>query len=244
LNAATEKTRTRILLTAEKLFAELGIDRVSIRQINLAAEQKNSSATQYHFGNKTGLLEAIFDYRMEPINQRRLEMLREQKEAGDEASLRRLVEALVYPLTEQLQSYGSGYYYIPIVAQVTGHPNYYAIAQHRSRHATGLRQLLTLTRKNLADIPEQLIRQRFGMALRQVFNELADYQRLKGRLKGQSNLSGTGVVDSGMPLFISGLVDAVTAQFAAPVSATTLEELGRKPGKLAETEKISLRKSA
>jgi len=214
----------RILLTAEKLFAERGVDRVSIRQINLAAGQKNSSATQYHFGTKVGLLEALFDYRMEPINQCRLEMLRELQEAGDEADLRKLVETLVHPLADQLRSQG------PIVAQVTGHPNYYAIAQHRSRHATGLQQLLTLIRKNLADIPEPLIRQRFGMALRQVFNELADYQRLHGRLHGRLNLSGPGVADSGMPLFISGLVDAVTAQFVAPVSAATLHELGRKPG--------------
>ena len=229
MNAATEKTRMRILLTAEKLFAERGVDRVSIRQINLAAGQKNSSATQYHFGSKIGLIEALFDYRMEPINQHRLEMLRELKEAGDEANLRGLVEALVHPLADQLRSQGTGYYYIPIVAQVTGHPNYHAIAQHRSRHGTGLQQLLTLIRKNLADVSEPLIRQRFGMALRQVFSELADYQRLNRRL----NSSGSGIADSGMPLFISGLVDAITAQFAVPVSTATLHELSRKPRKSA-----------
>ena len=71
--------------------------------------------------------------------------------------------------------------------------------------------------------------QRFGMALRQVFNELADYQRLNGRC----NSSGSGIVDSGMALFISGLVDAITAQFAVPVSTVTVQELSRKPRKSA-----------
>jgi len=162
---------------------------------------------------------------MEPINECRLEMLRELKDTGAEGDLRGLVEALVYPLAEQLRSQGTGYYYIPIVAQITGHPNYYAIAQHRSRHGAGLQRLLALINKNLVDIPEPLILQRFGMALRQVFNELADYQRI--------NLSGPGVVDSGMSLFINGLVDAVTAQFGAPVSAATRQELGRKRRKSA-----------
>lgn len=162
---------------------------------------------------------------MGPINQCRLEMLRELKEAGDEDSLRALTEALVCPVADQLQSHGTGYYYIPIVAQVVGHPNHYRILRNRSRNSTGLQQLLALIRKNLADIPEPLIRQRFGMALRQVFNELADYQRL--------NSSGPGVADPGMPLFISGLVDAVTAQFAAPVSEVTLAELRRTHEKTA-----------
>ncbi len=152
-------------------------------------------------------------------------MLRELKDTGAEDDLRGLVEVLVYPLAEQLRSQGAGYYYIPIVAQITGHPNYYAIAQNRSRHSAGLQRLLALINKNLVDIPEPLILQRFGMALRQVFNELADYQRI--------NVTGPGVVDSGMPLFINGLVDAVTAQFSAPVSAATLQELGRKPKKSA-----------
>ena len=91
---------------------------------------------------------------MEPINQRRLEMLSELNEAGAGNDLRRLVEVLVQPLAEQLRSHGAGYYYIPIVAQVTGHPNYHEIAQHRSRHGTGLQQLMILMRKNLTDIPE------------------------------------------------------------------------------------------
>ncbi|MDP6675401.1 MAG: helix-turn-helix domain-containing protein [Gammaproteobacteria bacterium] len=213
------------MLTAEKLFAERGIDRVSIRQINLAAGQKNSSATQYHFGTKIALLEALFDYRMEPINQHRLEMLRELEAAGDTDNLQRLIGALVQPLAEQLKSQGAGYYYIPIVAQVIGHPNYHEIARHRSHHGAGLQWLLTLIKKNLPVIPEALILQRFGMALRQVFNELADYQRL--------NLSGPVATGTGMPLFISGLVDAVTAQFAAPVSAATLQEFEKKQQKSA-----------
>jgi len=194
-----------------------------MRQINLASGQRNSSATQYHFGTKTGLVEALFDYRMESINARRVELLRQIEDDGDAASLRQLVETLVYPLAELLTTRGAACDYIVIVAQISGHPHYHAIAQRRGRHGAGLQQLLVLLRQRLTGIPEPLIRARFGMALRQVFNELADYQRL--------HPAGTGI--AGMALFVNNLVDAVTAQFAAPVSATTLQELGSAQRKTA-----------
>ncbi len=200
---------------------------MSLRQINLASGQRNSSATQYHFGTKVGLIEALFDYRMEAINARRVELLRQiEGQIDDEdaaTSLRRLVEALIFPLAEQVKTQGGACNYIAIAAQANGHPNYHAIAQRRSRHGAGLQRLLTLLRQRLAGIPESLIRERFGMALRQVFNELADYQRL--------HPAGTG--GAGMTLFVNNLVDAVTAQFAAPVSATTLQELGSEQRKTA-----------
>lgn len=192
-----------------------------MRQINLAAGQKNSSATQYHFGSKVGLVEALFDYRMEPINARRLELVNRIEDDGDVDGLRRLVEGLVYPLAEQLTNRGAACDYIAIVAQISGHPNYHTIAQRRGRHGTGLQRLLALLRRHLTGIPEPVIRARFGMALRQVFSELADYQRL--------HPAGTG--SAGMALFIDNLIDAVTAQFAAPLSVATrqdLEEAQRK----------------
>ena len=55
-----EHTRQQLILAAEKLFAESGIDSVSLRQINLEAGQKNSSAAHYHFGSKDALILSIY----------------------------------------------------------------------------------------------------------------------------------------------------------------------------------------
>lgn len=54
--------RERLLHVAIRLFAEKGIDAVSMRAINTAAGSKNKSAVHYHFGNKEGILEAIFEF--------------------------------------------------------------------------------------------------------------------------------------------------------------------------------------
>ena len=48
-----------LIETAERLFAEKGIDNVSLREINRAAGQKNVAALHYHFGTRESLLEAI-----------------------------------------------------------------------------------------------------------------------------------------------------------------------------------------
>src|SRR3546814_12227805 len=68
-------TRERILDTAERLFAEHGIDGVSIARITAEAGQRNASALQYHFGTRTDLIREIFARRMAVVNARRLELL-------------------------------------------------------------------------------------------------------------------------------------------------------------------------
>ena len=59
-------TRERLLNIAEHLFAENGIDSVSIRSINMAA-QLSPGILHYHFGNKDTLLEAIVTRRIDEI---------------------------------------------------------------------------------------------------------------------------------------------------------------------------------
>lgn len=59
----SEATRLRLIRAAERLFADHGFKAVSLRQIGAAADQRNTSAVRYHFGDKDGLIEAIFERR-------------------------------------------------------------------------------------------------------------------------------------------------------------------------------------
>ena len=70
----TTSTRERILRAAEALFAERGIDAVSLREITAAANA-NTASLHYHFGSKEALLAEIFSSRALPIAERRLELL-------------------------------------------------------------------------------------------------------------------------------------------------------------------------
>ncbi len=52
-------TPERILLVAMRLFAEHGLDRVSLKDISDAAGNRNKSAVRYHFESKRGLIDAL-----------------------------------------------------------------------------------------------------------------------------------------------------------------------------------------
>jgi len=64
-----------LILAAEHLFGDFGIDAVGLRAISDAARQKNNNAVQYHFGSKLGLLQAIFEFREGQLQPARAEML-------------------------------------------------------------------------------------------------------------------------------------------------------------------------
>ena len=94
-------TRCRILDAAERLFADRGIDAISIRDITQAAKV-NLAAVNYHFQNKKGMVTEVFGRRLQPINERRLVLLSEAEAAAapDSPRLRAVVEALVRPVVE------------------------------------------------------------------------------------------------------------------------------------------------
>ena len=67
------------MLAAERLFAEHGIEGVSLRQIGAAAGNGNNSAVQYHFGTKDRLVHAVFEYRLPRLRERRDLLLAERR---------------------------------------------------------------------------------------------------------------------------------------------------------------------
>jgi AcrR family transcriptional regulator len=67
-------TKERILDAAEQLFAEHGFAATSLRMITAAA-RVNLAAVNYHFHSKEALIRAVFDRRLGPVNQERLQLL-------------------------------------------------------------------------------------------------------------------------------------------------------------------------
>jgi AcrR family transcriptional regulator len=96
---ATDATRDRIFLAAERLFATRGFAEVSVRDITAAAGV-NLAAVNYHFGSKDALLFEIFTTRSAEVNRARARMLHECTDAnGGSAPLRGILEAVITPST-------------------------------------------------------------------------------------------------------------------------------------------------
>ncbi|MCU1391313.1 MAG: putative TetR family transcriptional regulator [Ilumatobacteraceae bacterium] len=95
-----EPARQALIEHAERLFAERGIEGVSLRDVSAAAGQRNHSAAQYHFGDRRGLVIAVYEARMRLVDERRRVRLVELDTDGRSADLGALVEAVVAPLVE------------------------------------------------------------------------------------------------------------------------------------------------
>ena len=97
--------RERLILTAEALFAQGGIEGVSLREIAAKAGQGNHNAVQYHFGSRSGLVQAIFDYRMLQMETTRGKMLEAAEAAGTLKDVRTLIEVILLPQLALLDMY-------------------------------------------------------------------------------------------------------------------------------------------
>jgi AcrR family transcriptional regulator len=90
-----------LILTAERLFGEHGLNGVSLRQILAAAGQANSSAVQHHFGSKTGLITAAYQTREQVLEVARAAALAALR-ADELSSLKLLMRAWLMPILEVL----------------------------------------------------------------------------------------------------------------------------------------------
>jgi AcrR family transcriptional regulator len=79
-----EPARRELLDAALRLFSTNRISAVSMREISVAAEQRNGSALQYHFGNMDGLLRALLERELPLFVDRRKELLAAARQTGDD----------------------------------------------------------------------------------------------------------------------------------------------------------------
>src|SRR5262249_18264722 len=140
-------TRTRLILTAERLFARHGIDGVSMRQIAAEAGQRNNYAAQYHFGGKEALVGAVFMHRVQATEERQAQLLAERHREGRGGDARPLVLCLIPPLVEIVAAPGAESHYLRFLVEAANFfppAHYDAGAKAVPSYAETLRLLLAL----------------------------------------------------------------------------------------------------
>lgn len=108
---------SELICAAERLFAERGIDGVSLREITRAARQRNTTALQYHFGDRDGLLRALVEKHMDDVAAARAALLDRAADRG-ELSLRVGAAVLVEPLIARLTSGDGGAEFLQVAAEL------------------------------------------------------------------------------------------------------------------------------
>lgn len=200
----TGSTRNRLIAAAERLFAERGIDAVSLREITRASGARNAIAAQYHFTDRAGMIQAVLDKHRPDVEARRQALL-DQYEAGDSHDLRLLAGALVRPMAAKLADPAGGREFLRVYADLLNRPQ-----PHLDLREPSLGRWRDLVGPLLED--EALILHRRFTAMLHTAVEL-------GRRAGSTSRDDDR-------LFTSWLVDVVAAILAAPVSSETRRLLG------------------
>jgi AcrR family transcriptional regulator len=211
-------TQARLLEAAERLFAERGIDAVSLREITRESGARNAIAVQYHFTNRAGVVAAIVA-KHEPGIEAARHALLDEYQAGAVAGLRPLAAALVRPSAAKLSDSDGGPEYLRIQADLLSRPRPAVGDRWRSDPANSMFRWRALVDPFLDEEAVRLHR-RFTAVVHSAV-EL-----------GRRAASGPHTDDR---LFVSHLIDVVTAILGGPVSDETrrLIRSRRKPARAA-----------
>ena len=204
----SSETRDLILVTAERLFAEQGVEAVSNRQVSEAAGQSNNFAVGYHFGTKNDLVLAIVRRHSESVERRRADMLAEVTGSPD---LRDWVSCLVRPSTEHLASLGIPSWYARFIAQVTTHPSLRELVISEAISSRSMQQTIESIFRLGPRLPEEVQQERGYMSRMMIVHMCAERERAlhEGTAPPRSTWSSTA----------AGLVDALVGVWLAPVTA-------------------------
>ena len=197
-----EPARQALIGAAERLFAELGVDAVPVGDVARAAEQRNNSAVQYHFGDKQGLVQAIIDKHQGFIDSERVELL-DRLHAKPSVTLRDVVDVLVKPLSDLL-GHPDGRHFLQIQAQLQAKRD---ISGGWARREGGKR-MLALLREVGGDHGDSHGLHRRALVTMLLFHGLADFARRRPEATASEQETFTAV-----------LIDSVVAVIGARASA-------------------------
>ncbi|WP_162460443.1 MULTISPECIES: TetR family transcriptional regulator [unclassified Mycolicibacterium] len=217
--------RTQLLIAGERLIAESGPD-VSLRDVAVAAGQRNNSAVHYHFGSRDGLIEAIIGHRQAPLEQARLALLAEYESVGKpDDTIAALVAILVEPLFEAPYADGSRHY-ARFLERVRNHPVMAELALTADQWPA-TRILTTRMLRALDYLPEAVRRQRLAAMASVMFALLADHERLLDEHRDTATLSEAEARENIISMVV-GLLTAPMVSRAAAHGASTSDGRGRQ----------------
>lgn len=202
-----DETRAQLISAAERLFAEGGVDAVSLREVNREAGQRNASALQYHFADREGLLRAILAKHNSAVDASRNALL-DKIEKDDRQDLSRFAGALVMPSAEKLADRDGGRSYLRIIAELVNNGHRRARGESAGLEDTSesMKRWRSMVAPAMSPLAVTPLHSRFT-ARRIMFIELARRAESPRRKDDR--------------LFVSHLIDLVTAILGAPISTQT-----------------------
>ncbi|MGW2824322.1 TetR/AcrR family transcriptional regulator [Streptomyces sp. NPDC001443] len=170
-NARGEVTRQRILTAAERLFAEHGISAVPLRDIGIAAGQRNHAAVQYHFGDRDEVVKAIMEFRGADSEAKRADVVADLAVGDSPPTVVDVVRAFVRPLAIHLQP--DNHYLAFLSLYITEEGGYEGLVGVRT--GASVITLRALLSRLAPQIPEAVLDERWLTVMTSAVHALARY---------------------------------------------------------------------
>ncbi len=151
----------QLKLVARRLFAERGVDGVTVREIAIAAGQKNHGAVGYHFGSKEELVRAIILDGAILIDQRRNDALDVLEAAGGPCCVREVVDVLVYSAVNMGDEGGGEDTYIRFITMLGMTHRDLFLSALQGKWNSGYLRCLNHLRRLMPPMPSTMKNQRF-----------------------------------------------------------------------------------
>jgi AcrR family transcriptional regulator len=169
-------TRLALMRAAERLFAERGVEAVSLREIAVAAGQRNNSSALYHFGDKRELIEATLARHSDAIDEALPAALARLRDEGLE-SLETIVELLVDPLLQKLDDEDGGAAYLTVCAELVNSRTY-PVTALRAANGPGIQALQGRLMLHMRALSPPLVTMRMLRVSAILFGSMVAYHRL------------------------------------------------------------------
>ncbi|WP_322058140.1 TetR family transcriptional regulator [Paraburkholderia sp. J63] len=170
-----------LLAIAERLFAENGVEAVSLSRIVDEGGQRNRSALHYHFGSRAGLVSQLLHMRLRHINAIRHQYLDRIEQKGQLGDVRAILLAATRPIFEIVQKEAWGVYYVQVLAQTTLSPALRGSDATDPSVWDGLSRACELIDKALPGVPTAAVNRRFALYTDTVIFSLARVLREAGK---------------------------------------------------------------
>ncbi len=204
-------TATQLLDVSERLFAQHGIDNVSIREIVRASGQSNLSAAHYHFGTREALVGALMVRRIRVINTIRHQRLDELEVAGRATSIHAIVAATVGVLGGVVKSMPWGPDYVRVAAQMLMSPQAGVQAFLDPETMSGHFRVTAMLRRLVPQLPTRVFKDRVWILNNESTYSLARWIQAHGPVTASTNRRFVSL--------IRNTSDFLAAGMAAPVGA-------------------------
>lgn len=209
-------TATRIIQAAEALFAEQGFIETTMRQITSAADV-NLAAVNYHYGSKSGLIEAVAGRFLEPLCVQIEQMLAERLlDSEHRICVDELIEMLMRALLQVSEGYPHALKLFMRVLDLAYAPDQDALRQVLLAHyGHRVTPVVDLIRQDSTPMPDDEFFWRLHFLLGALIFTLSNHSTL-------SDLQGSAGSALGMERTLHRLIPVLSAGFQARAEKNTL----------------------